>query len=215
MRRPRGDWPEIRGRSGWKATSGLCGRSTFRSASATRVAGRDSAVAPRGKGRVSRPVGARRNADGRSASSRIDPVIRQLRRAIVGAVEGYVSQLPARTTNIRCCVNAVTGACDFPAAGRCACVREATIPTMCIPWAGSAPPSMSHFPTGHRRERRFRLAYAGRAQSGTLGSTFRRGGRSSRKPARLVLFPSWMWHGTVPFADGERLTVAFDVAQPT
>lgn len=31
---------------------------------------------------------------------------------------------------------------------------------------------------------------------------------------RLVLFPSWMWHGTVPFRDGERLTVAFDVAPP-
>lgn len=30
-------------------------------------------------------------------------------------------------------------------------------------------------------------------------------------PGRLVLFPSWMWHGTRPIADGERLTVAFDV----
>jgi len=34
------------------------------------------------------------------------------------------------------------------------------------------------------------------------------------KPGRLVLFPSWMWHGTVPFQAGERLTVAFDVAPP-
>jgi hypothetical protein len=34
------------------------------------------------------------------------------------------------------------------------------------------------------------------------------------KEARLVLFPSWMWHGTVPFREGERLTVAFDVAPP-
>jgi tetratricopeptide (TPR) repeat protein len=34
------------------------------------------------------------------------------------------------------------------------------------------------------------------------------------KPGRLVLFPSWMWHGTVPFPAGERLTVAFDVAPP-
>ncbi|HSX57158.1 MAG TPA: putative 2OG-Fe(II) oxygenase [Sphingomonas sp.] len=32
------------------------------------------------------------------------------------------------------------------------------------------------------------------------------------KPGRLVLFPSLMWHGTVPFGAGERLTVAFDVA---
>jgi tetratricopeptide (TPR) repeat protein len=34
------------------------------------------------------------------------------------------------------------------------------------------------------------------------------------KPGRLALFPSTMWHGTRPFEDGERLTVAFDVAQP-
>ena len=32
------------------------------------------------------------------------------------------------------------------------------------------------------------------------------------KPGRLVLFPSTMWHSTTPFDDGERLTVAFDVA---
>ena len=31
-------------------------------------------------------------------------------------------------------------------------------------------------------------------------------------PGRLALFPSWMWHGTRPFGEGERLTVAFDVA---
>ena len=34
------------------------------------------------------------------------------------------------------------------------------------------------------------------------------------REGRLVLFPSWMWHGTVPFRDGDRLTVAFDVAPP-
>ena len=33
-------------------------------------------------------------------------------------------------------------------------------------------------------------------------------------PGRLVLFPSWLWHGTRPFGVGERLTVAFDVAPP-
>ncbi len=32
--------------------------------------------------------------------------------------------------------------------------------------------------------------------------------------ARLVLFPSYLWHGTVPFAEGERLTIAFDVQPP-
>jgi len=33
------------------------------------------------------------------------------------------------------------------------------------------------------------------------------------KPGRLVLFPSLMWHGTLPFDAGERLTVAFDIAR--
>jgi tetratricopeptide (TPR) repeat protein len=32
-------------------------------------------------------------------------------------------------------------------------------------------------------------------------------------PGRLVLFPSYMWHGTRPFGEGERMTVAFDVAR--
>lgn len=34
------------------------------------------------------------------------------------------------------------------------------------------------------------------------------------EPGLLVLFPSWMWHGTVPFtgaAQATRLTVAFDI----
>ena len=35
------------------------------------------------------------------------------------------------------------------------------------------------------------------------------------KPGYLALFPSYTWHGTVPFVDAEpRLTIAFDM-QPT
>jgi len=34
------------------------------------------------------------------------------------------------------------------------------------------------------------------------------------RAGHLALFPSGMWHGTVPFNEGERLTVAFDVAPP-
>lgn len=32
------------------------------------------------------------------------------------------------------------------------------------------------------------------------------------KVGMLALFPSWAWHGTRPFREGERMTVAFDVA---
>jgi hypothetical protein len=31
------------------------------------------------------------------------------------------------------------------------------------------------------------------------------------QPGRLVLFPAYVWHGTVPIAAGERLNLAFDV----
>jgi hypothetical protein len=31
------------------------------------------------------------------------------------------------------------------------------------------------------------------------------------EPGTLVLFPSYLFHGTRPFAAGERLTAAFDV----
>lgn len=31
------------------------------------------------------------------------------------------------------------------------------------------------------------------------------------EPGKLVLFPSYVWHGTVPFREGGRLTAAFDV----
>ena len=34
------------------------------------------------------------------------------------------------------------------------------------------------------------------------------------KPGRLAIFPSTMWHGTVPFSKGERMTIAFDLARP-
>ncbi len=35
------------------------------------------------------------------------------------------------------------------------------------------------------------------------------------RPGRLAIFPSTTWHGTVPFAGEERLTIAFDIAPQT
>jgi len=33
------------------------------------------------------------------------------------------------------------------------------------------------------------------------------------EPGHLALFPSYMWHGTVPFGgDRPRMTIAFDIA---
>jgi tetratricopeptide (TPR) repeat protein len=36
-------------------------------------------------------------------------------------------------------------------------------------------------------------------------------GQFEPKPGRLILFPSTMWHETLPFEEGERLVIAFDV----
>jgi tetratricopeptide (TPR) repeat protein len=34
------------------------------------------------------------------------------------------------------------------------------------------------------------------------------------RPGRLIIFPSTMWHATLPFSAGERMTIAFDSARP-
>lgn len=39
-------------------------------------------------------------------------------------------------------------------------------------------------------------------------------GEVEPEAGRLVLFPSTMWHGTMPYADGERLSIAFDIRPP-
>lgn len=56
---------------------------------------------------------------------------------------------------------------------------------------------------------------AGHLQFGSpppeLGLPLAAYGAIAPKPGRLALFPSTMWHGTVPFSDGERMTIAFDV----
>jgi Tfp pilus assembly protein PilF len=44
-----------------------------------------------------------------------------------------------------------------------------------------------------------------------LGLTLEPRAMIEPRPGRLALFPSYLYHGTRPFAQGERLTVAFDV----
>lgn len=81
-------------------------------------------------------------------------------------------------------------------------------------WLSSAfyvqlPPSITDDPTSN----------AGCLQFGQPDETLRLGHLKARlmvrpKVGRLVLFPSYLWHGTLPFTDSvTRLTVAFD-AQP-
>jgi tetratricopeptide (TPR) repeat protein len=146
--------------------------------------------------------------------SRIDPVIRRLRKASVGAVEKYVSALP-------------------PADGDHPLLRERRDRRARFSgsWSVRLRSGGRHSNHVHPQGWISSALYValppkseGEADDAgwfTLGEPDQRLGlklgpwrKIEPRPAQLVLFPSWMWHGTVPFAEGERLTVAFDVAPP-
>jgi hypothetical protein len=146
--------------------------------------------------------------------SRIEPEIRSLRRAVAAAVERHVAQLPPpdpshpilaprRDDRIRFSGSwsvRLTGeghhANHIHPAGWFSSALYVALPDE----AERGPP-----PAGW-------LAL-GRPQA-ELGLDLPPDRQIEPKPGRLVLFPSIMWHGTVPFDSGERLTVAFDVAPP-
>jgi Flp pilus assembly protein TadD len=142
--------------------------------------------------------------------SRIEPEIRALRRAIVGAVERHVSQLPPpdpRHPVLR--------------HGRRSLVRFAG--SWSIRLAGAGFHANHVHPQGWFSSAFYVALPQASGQEGwlELGGPQRQLGIDlaptrliEPKPGRLVLFPSTMWHGTIPFAAGERLTVAFDVAPP-
>ena len=146
--------------------------------------------------------------------SRIDPVIRHLRKAIVDAVKSYVAQLPPVDEGHPLLRHRRDRRVRFSGSWSVRLRSEGHHSNHVHPlgWISSA----------------LYVALPGRtpADAGdsgwlTLGEPDRKLGvdlpprrKVEPKPARLVLFPSWMWHGTVPFSEGERLTVAFDVAPP-
>lgn len=146
--------------------------------------------------------------------SRIDPVIRHLRKAIVGAVQSYVGQLPPTDERHPLLRHRRDRRVRFSGSWSVRLRSEGHHSNHVHPlgWISSA----LYVALPERR--------AGETDDSgwlTLGEPDRKLGvdlpprrKVEPEPARLVLFPSWMWHGTVPFAQGERLTVAFDVAPP-
>jgi len=145
--------------------------------------------------------------------SRIEPEIRALRSAVVGAVERYAASLPAmddrhpllsprRDRRIR-----FAGSWSVRLKGK----GFHTSHVHPQGWISSAlyvelPPEVVGEPN------------AGWLQLGQPRAELKLPLDPLRlikpEPGRLILFPSWMWHGTLPFRAGERLTVAFDVAVP-
>jgi tetratricopeptide (TPR) repeat protein len=146
--------------------------------------------------------------------SRIEPEIRRLRSAIVAAVQGYVEQLPPpdpahpllgqrRDRRIRF---AGSWSVRLRSGGRHSnhvhpqgWISSALY--LDLPDIGPAEPSDAGW------------LLLGEPDA-ALGLDLPAHSKVEPRVGQLVLFPSWMWHGTRPFAEGERLTVAFDVAPP-
>jgi len=143
--------------------------------------------------------------------SRIDPTIQALRKVIVGAVEEYVAQLPP-----------IEGSHPLLGHRRDRRVRFAGS------WSVRLREGGRHANHTHPQGWISSALYISVPPEGTgdagwltvgepddhLDSSLSPWKKIEPKPGKLVLFPSWMWHGTVPFHSGERLSVAFDVAAP-
>jgi tetratricopeptide (TPR) repeat protein len=144
--------------------------------------------------------------------SRIEPEIRALRALIVETVEQHVAQLPP----------AVAGHPTL--IGKRAPIRFAGSWSVRLRDAGF---HVNHVHPAGWISSAFYVALPEAAMGGETHAGWLSLGEVTElgldlpplrlvepKPGRLVLFPSSMWHGTRPFAEGERLTVAFDVARP-
>jgi len=146
--------------------------------------------------------------------SRIDPTVRALRAAIVGAVQRYVQNLSPRDDGH-----------PLLALPRDRRIRFSGSWSVLL--RGGGHHSNHVHPQGWISSALYvalpkRLPNEpGQAGWLTLGEPQKELGLDlppSRfvepRVGQLVLFPSWMWHGTIPYEAGERLTVAFDVQPP-
>ncbi|HEV2593739.1 MAG TPA: putative 2OG-Fe(II) oxygenase [Sphingomicrobium sp.] len=146
--------------------------------------------------------------------TRIDPEIRALRSAIAGAVERHVQNLPAPDS-------------FHPLLGRRRDRRTRFSGSWSVFLRGGGYHTNHVHPEGwissalyiHLAEPNVgdpvNAGWLTIGEADTkLGVELRAVREIEPKVGRLVLFPSYMWHGTRPFTKGERLTVAFDVRQP-
>ena len=143
---------------------------------------------------------------------RVDPLLGQLRKAIVGAVESHVAQLPE------------------PQAGHPLLIEKRGPIEFSGSWSVRLTGGGHHVhhvhPSGWLSSALYIVLPEDCERSGAEAGWLSLGQASDLvpnlepirtvkpKPGRLVLFPSTMWHGTRPFTAGERLTVAFDVKRP-
>lgn len=140
--------------------------------------------------------------------SRIEPEIRALRAVIVAAVERHIAGLPPPDTK-HPTLPAKRGPVRFSGSWSVRLAEAGFHANHIHPagWLSSA--FYVTLPEMRGQEGWLKFGEP-QAQLGLELPPFR---HIKPKPGRLVLFPSTMWHGTVPFDAGERMTVAFDVAR--
>jgi tetratricopeptide (TPR) repeat protein len=146
--------------------------------------------------------------------SRIDPVIRGLRQAIVAAVERHIAQLPPADPSHPTLRHRRDRRIRFAGSWSVRLRSNGRHSNHLHPlgWISSA--LYIALPSAVPGE----AMDAGWLTLGEpdelLGIDLPPWRKIEPKVGQLVLFPSTMWHGTLPFAAGERMTVAFDVAPP-
>jgi len=146
--------------------------------------------------------------------SRIDPVIRGLRKSIVEAVEAHVAQLPPPDSNHPTLRHRRDRRIRFAGSWSVRLRSGGRHSNHVHPlgWISSALYISLPSRTAEEPEDAGWLTLG--QPDGKLGIGLEPWRKIEPKVGQLVLFPSMMWHGTLPFAEGERLTVAFDVAPP-
>lgn len=144
--------------------------------------------------------------------SRIDPEVGALRKAIVEAVEAYRSQLPPVDPSHPMLRNRRTGTVRFAGSWSVRLSDGGFHSAHVHPqgWISSA--FYVALPGSTRDEEGWLVLGEPHEDLASGLGPIRKVGP---KPGQLVLFPSMMWHGTLPFPKGERMTVAFDVAPPS
>lgn len=146
--------------------------------------------------------------------SRIDPLIRQVRAAVVSAVQGYVRNLPPVDPRHPLLGRRRDRPVRFTGSWSVRLRSGGKHSNHVHPqgWISSA--LYIALPPHREGEREDAGWFTIGDPDERLGLTIGPSRTIEPLRARLVLFPSYLWHGTVPFDEGERLTIAFDVRPP-
>jgi tetratricopeptide (TPR) repeat protein len=146
--------------------------------------------------------------------SRIDPVIRGLRKAVVTAVDRHVSQLPSPDPEHPMLRHRRDRRVRFSGSWSVR-LRSGGCHSNHVHPQGWISSALYIVLPSRRSDERDDSGWLTLGEPDNLLEIDLPAWRKIEpKVGQLVLFPSTMWHGTVPFTNGERLTVAFDVAPP-